>query len=54
VAFLSFPDEGHGFRQAETIRRTLDGEFYFYCRIFGVEPADAPEALEIKNLAPRA
>jgi dipeptidyl aminopeptidase/acylaminoacyl peptidase len=50
VAFLSFPDEGHGFRHAETIRRTLDGEFYFYCRIFGIEPADAPETIEIKNL----
>jgi dipeptidyl aminopeptidase/acylaminoacyl peptidase len=50
VAFLSFADEGHGFRQAETIRRTLDGEFYFYCRIFGIEPADAPERLVIKNL----
>jgi dienelactone hydrolase len=54
VAFLSFPDEGHGFRQAETIRRTLDGEFYFYCRIFGIQPADAPETIEIKNLDPRA
>jgi len=50
VAFLSFPDEGHGFRHADTIRRTLDGEFYFYCRIFGIQPADAPETLEIKNL----
>ncbi len=50
VAFLSFPDEGHGFRHAETIRRTLDGELYFYCRIFGIEPADAPDAIEIKNL----
>jgi dipeptidyl aminopeptidase/acylaminoacyl peptidase len=50
VAFMSFPDEGHGFRHAETIRRTLDGEFYFYCRIFGITPADAPERIEIKNL----
>ncbi len=53
VAFLSFEDEGHGFRQAETIRRTLDGEFYFYCRIFGIEPAEAPEPIEIKNLGSR-
>jgi acetyl esterase/lipase len=50
VAFLAFADEGHGFRHAETIRRTLDGEFYFYCRIFGIEPAEAPEKIEIKNL----
>jgi acetyl esterase/lipase len=50
VAFLAFADEGHGFRHADTIRRTLDGEFYFYCRIFGIEPAEAPEKIEIKNL----
>ncbi|HTV20613.1 MAG TPA: prolyl oligopeptidase family serine peptidase [Polyangiaceae bacterium] len=54
VAFLAFADEGHGFRHAETIRRTLDGEFYFYCRIFGIEPAEAPEKIEIKNLASHA
>jgi dienelactone hydrolase len=53
VAFLSFADEGHGFRHAETIRRTLDGEFYFYCRIFGIEPTEAPEKIDIKNLARR-
>ncbi len=53
VAFLSFSDEGHGFRHAETIRRTLDGEFYFYCRIFNIVPADAPEPLEIRNLGQR-
>ena len=50
VAFLSFPEEGHGFRHAETIRRTLDGEYYFYCRIFGITPLSAPEAIEIRNL----
>jgi len=52
VAFLSFPDEGHGFRHAETIRRTLDGEYYFYCRIFGITPVSPPEAIEIRNLGP--
>jgi dipeptidyl aminopeptidase/acylaminoacyl peptidase len=50
VAFLSFPEEGHGFRHAETIRRTLDGEYYFYCRIFGLTPLSAPEPIEIQNL----
>jgi dipeptidyl aminopeptidase/acylaminoacyl peptidase len=50
VAFLSFPEEGHGFRHAETIRRTLDGEYYFYCRIFGITPLSEPEAIEIRNL----
>jgi dipeptidyl aminopeptidase/acylaminoacyl peptidase len=51
VAFLSFPEEGHGFRLAATIRRTLEGELYFYCRVFGIDPADSPEPIEIKNLS---
>jgi dipeptidyl aminopeptidase/acylaminoacyl peptidase len=51
VAFLTFANEGHGFRHADTIRRTLDGELYFYCQVFGIPPADAPEPIEIKNLA---
>ncbi len=49
VAFLSFPDEGHGFRHADTIRRTLEAEYYFYARIFGLTPADVLEPIEIKN-----
>jgi dipeptidyl aminopeptidase/acylaminoacyl peptidase len=51
VAFLAFPEEGHGFRLAETIRRTLEGELYFYCRVFGIDPADSPEPIEIRNLS---
>ena len=53
VAFLSFPDEGHGFRHAETLRQTLDAEFHFYCRIFGITPAEAAEPLEIRNYRAR-
>jgi dipeptidyl aminopeptidase/acylaminoacyl peptidase len=33
--YMSFPGEGHGFRQAETIRRVADAELQFYARIFG-------------------
>jgi dipeptidyl aminopeptidase/acylaminoacyl peptidase len=51
VAFLAFPDEGHGFRHAETLRRTLDGEYHFYCQIFGIHARDRPEPIEIMNLA---
>jgi dipeptidyl aminopeptidase/acylaminoacyl peptidase len=51
VAFVAFPEEGHGFRLAETIRRTLEGELYFYCRVFGIDPSDSPEPIEIKNLS---
>jgi len=48
VAYLSFAGEAHGFRRAETIRRALEAELYFYGRIFGFTPADriAPVAIE--------
>lgn len=50
VAYLSFPGERHGFRKAETIRRTLEAELYFYSRIFGFHPAGAIEPIDIENL----
>ena len=50
VAYLAFEGEQHGFRRAETIKRTLDAELYFYGRIFGFELADPVEPVEIENL----
>ena len=50
VAYLAFEGEGHGFRQAENIKRTLEAELYFYARIFGFEPADVIEPVQIDNL----
>ena len=50
VAYVPFEGEQHGFRRAENIKCALDGEFYFYSRIFGFEPADAIEPVEIINL----
>lgn len=50
VAYLEFKGEGHGFRKAENIKRSIDGEFYFYSKIFGFEPADAIEPVQIENL----
>jgi dipeptidyl aminopeptidase/acylaminoacyl peptidase len=50
VAYLSFAGEGHGFRRAETIKRVLEAEFYFYSRIFGFTPADEIEPVPIDNL----
>ena len=47
VAYITFPGEQHGFRQAENIKRALDGEFYFYAQIFGFEPADKIEPVRI-------
>ena len=51
VAYIPFADEQHGFRQAQNIKRALDGEFYFYSRVFGFEPVGTLEPVEIKNLA---
>jgi dipeptidyl aminopeptidase/acylaminoacyl peptidase len=50
VAYLAFAGEQHGFRRAENIKRALDGEFYFYARVFGFEPADQIEPVPIENL----
>jgi dipeptidyl aminopeptidase/acylaminoacyl peptidase len=50
VAYLAFPGEQHGFRQSATIKRVLDAELYFYSRVFGFEPADPLEPVDIENL----
>ncbi|MEG3859373.1 S9 family peptidase [Microcoleus sp. herbarium12] len=50
VAYIAYEGEQHGFRRAENIKRTLDGEFYFYSRVFGFELAEAVEAVPIYNL----
>jgi dienelactone hydrolase len=47
VAYLAFEGEGHGFRRAATLQRCLEAELYFYGRVFGFEPADAIEPVEI-------
>ena len=50
VAYVLFAGEQHGFRKAENIKRTLDGEFYFYSRVFGFTMADDVEPVAIDNL----
>jgi dipeptidyl aminopeptidase/acylaminoacyl peptidase len=50
VALLMFEGEQHGFRRAETIRRALEAELYFYGRVFGFKPADVIDAVDIENL----
>lgn len=44
-AYVPFAGEGHGFRRAENIRMALDGELYFYSRVFGFA-APQPAGLE--------
>jgi len=50
-AYLAFQGEGHGFRQADNVRRALEAELYFYSRIFGFDLPDQPQPVEIKNLS---
>jgi dipeptidyl aminopeptidase/acylaminoacyl peptidase len=50
VAYLAFEGEQHGFRRAETIKRTLEAELYFYSRVFGFPIADQVEPVRIENL----
>ncbi len=50
VAYVPFEGESHGFRQAATIVKAIESEYYFYTKIFGIEPADSLEEIEIFNL----
>jgi dienelactone hydrolase len=50
VAYVLYEGEQHGFRKAENIKRTLDGEFYFYSQVFEFAMADEVEPVAIENL----
>lgn len=50
VAYVAFEGEQHGFRRAENIKRALDGELYFYSRVFKFELAEPIESVPIDNL----
>jgi dipeptidyl aminopeptidase/acylaminoacyl peptidase len=50
VAYVAFEGEQHGFRRAENIKRSLDGELYFYSRVFHFQLSDAIESVLIHNL----
>jgi dipeptidyl aminopeptidase/acylaminoacyl peptidase len=51
-AYVPFAGEQHGFRRAENIRTALDGELYFYSRVFGFE-APHPTRVDVVRGAPR-
>lgn len=48
-AYVVYEGEQHGFRKAESIRRTAEAELYFYGRILGFAPADDLQPVEIVN-----
>ncbi|MGZ8514912.1 MAG: prolyl oligopeptidase family serine peptidase [Candidatus Limnocylindrales bacterium] len=49
-AYLAFAGEGHGFRGAVAIRRSLEAELSFLGQLFGFVPADRLDPLEIPGL----
>ena len=51
-AYIGFPGEQHGFRQAKNIIRAQEAELYFYGKVLGFEPADdiSEDVVEVRNL----
>ena len=49
-AYLLFPDEDHGFRDAGNIIRSFEAELSFYGQVFGFTPADTIEPIEVAFL----
>ena len=52
-AYLLFQGEGHGFRQAGNIRRSIEAELSFYAQVFGSALADDIEPVAVAFLAER-
>ena len=50
-AYVPFAGEQHGFRRAENIQTALDGELYFYSRVFGFV-APQPEGVNVMGTIP--
>jgi dipeptidyl aminopeptidase/acylaminoacyl peptidase len=49
-AYVAFPTEGHGFREAANIQQSIEAELYFYSRIFAFTLADPVKTIQIENL----
>jgi dipeptidyl aminopeptidase/acylaminoacyl peptidase len=50
VAYVTFPGEGHGFRDARNIQRAIEAEFSFFARVFRIPGAESLPSVEIENL----
>ncbi|HEV7165579.1 MAG TPA: prolyl oligopeptidase family serine peptidase [Gammaproteobacteria bacterium] len=46
---LTFPEEGHGFRRADSLERALSAELAFYARVFGFTPVDTLPPLPMER-----
>lgn len=47
---MTFPGEGHGFRNAANIQRCYEAELSFYAQVLGFSPADVSTPLAIPHL----
>ena len=52
-AYVTFAEEGHGFRQAPNQRRALEAELYFYSKVFDFPLADNIKPVTIHHLNTR-
>jgi len=48
-AYITFANEAHGFKSAESIIKALDSEWQFYCQVWGIA-YEAESILNINNL----
>ena len=49
-AYIAFEGEGHGFRKAENVKRSIEAHLSFLGQLFGFEPADDIEPIRLENL----
>jgi dipeptidyl aminopeptidase/acylaminoacyl peptidase len=49
-AYIAFEGEGHGFRKAENVKRSIEAHLSFLGQVFGFEPADDIEPIRLENL----
>jgi dipeptidyl aminopeptidase/acylaminoacyl peptidase len=50
TAYILFEGEQHGFRRAESIKRAIENELYFYSRVFKFDLGEEVEHIQIENL----
>ncbi len=50
VAYITFENEGHGFRGGDSIKMALEGELEFYSRVFGFPLPQPGPGINIANL----
>jgi dipeptidyl aminopeptidase/acylaminoacyl peptidase len=50
TAYLLYEGEGHGFRKAENIIRSLEAQLYFYAKVLNIPLTEQITSIEIVNL----